>query len=166
MEGSGNTVLIQQHILLRLSRAKFDKDASAIVKYYPDRDCLARRFLRSAEAYSYELEHYIPNEIIDEYAYEQVFRQVLSLVVETFRPDAFDSYFGGLIHWLDFDFMEWLLSHQIELKRLLTWKQVCELQCNWMGWKLAKMLRPEIEEMNLRGMWEFGDERQMEAITA
>lgn len=112
-----------------------------------------------------ELEHYIPNEIIEEYTYEQVFRQTLSLIDETFRPDHFDSVVTGeLVHWLDFDFMEWIVSHKGELKRLLAWKQLCELQCNWMGWKLIRMFKPDFPEMTIREMWYFNDEKQKEEL--
>jgi len=117
------------------------------------------RSISVADQYIAELETYVPNEIIDQYSYEQAFKEVLSLVSETFRPDHFDSYFGGLFHWLDFEFMEWLILHQGELKRRLSWNQVCELQCNWMGWNLMKMLNPEISELTLKEMWYYEKSR-------
>jgi len=117
------------------------------------------RSISVADQYIAELESYVPNEIIDQYSYEQAFKEVLSLVSETFRPDHFDSYFGGLFHWLDFEFMEWLILHQGELKRRLSWNQVCELQCNWMGWNLMKMLNPEISELTLKEMWYYEKSR-------
>jgi len=131
--------MIQHCKKLYYRRNKYDKSRSISV----------------ADQYIAELEAYVPNEIIDEYSYEQAFKEVLSLVSETFRPDHFDSYFGGLFHWLDFEFMEWLLLHQGELKKRMTWKQVCDLQCNWMGWKIAKMLNPEIIELTLKEMWNY-----------
>ena len=131
--------MIQHCKKLYYRRNKYDKSRSISV----------------ADQYIAELEAYVPNEIIDEYSYEQAFKEVLSLVSETFRPDHFDSYFGGLFHWLDFEFMEWLILHQGELKRRLSWNQVCELQCNWMGWNLMKMLNPEISELTLKEMWNY-----------
>jgi len=145
---------IRKYKVLAYRRNRYEKDQSAFIRSYPDRNCFARRYASVADQYIYELEAYVPNEIIDEYSYEQAFKEVLSLVSETFRPDHFDSVFhGGLFHWLEFDFMEWLLAHQSELKRRLSWSQVCELQCNWMGWKLIKMLKPETSELTLKEMW-------------
>lgn len=138
--------LIQKHKVLYYLRNKYDKSRSITV----------------ADQYIFELEAYIPNEIIDEYAYEQVFRQVLSLVEETFRPDHFNSIITGeLIHWLNFDFMEWLISHQTELRRRLTWNQVCELQCNWMGWKIC-----HVPEKTIRELWYYDDEKQKRDLIA
>ena len=131
------------HRELYRSRSRFDRNKS----------------LTSATAYIEKLEAYIPNEIIDEYIYADTFKQVLTLVKETFRPDQFDSYFGGLFHWLNFDFMEWLLAHQNELKRRLTWNQLCELQCNWMGWRIL-----DIPDMTIREIWEFNDEKQKDVM--
>ena len=131
--------MIRQHKILYYRRNKYNKSRSIAV----------------ADQYIAELESYIPNEIIDEYTYEQVFRQVLSLVEETFRPDQFDSYFGGRLHCMEFNFMEWLISHQSELKRRLTWNQVCELQCNWMGWNVDRIINPELKELTLKEIWNY-----------
>jgi len=131
------------HRELYRSRSRFDRNKS----------------LASATAYIEKLEAYVPNEIIDEYTYSDTFKRVLTLIKETFRPDQFDSYFGGLFHLLEFDFMEWLLSHQNELKRRLAWNQLCELQCNWMGWRIL-----DIPDMTIREIWEFNDEKQKEVM--
>ena len=159
---------IQRYKVLAYRRNRYEKDQSAFIRSYPDRNCFARRYAAVADLYVMELEAYVPNEIIDEYTYEQVFRQVLSLVEETFRPDHFDSSFpalaGTLVHWLDFNFMEWLISRQGELKRRLTWSQVCELQCNWMGWNLIRMLIPDFPEKTIKEMWYYSDEKQKEDL--
>lgn len=55
--------------------------------------------------------------------------------------------------------MEWLLVHQSELKRLLTWDQIIELQCNYMGWRIIGL-----PDMTLREMWKFNDEQQIKAM--
>lgn len=137
--------LIQKHKVLAYRRNKYEKSRSIAV----------------ADLYIAELEGYIPNEIIDEYAYSELFRKVLSITKETFRPDHFNSIITGeLIHWLDFYFMEWLISHQNELKRRLKWNQVCELQCNWMGWNLIRILIPDFPEKTIREMWHYSDEQQ------
>jgi len=152
--------LIQKHKVLYYQRNRYEKDQSSVIKCYADSGCLARRFSRTAEVYISELEYYLPNEIIDEYTYCETFRSVLSLVKETFRPDQFNSVITGeLIHWLDFDFMEWVLLHQCELKRQLTWSQVCELQCNWMGAMVCGC-----PDMTLREMWGFDNEKQKEKL--
>lgn len=154
--------LVQKHKVLAYRRNKYEKDQSAFIRSYPDRNCFARRYASVADIYVAELETYIPNEIIDEYSYEQVFRQVLSLVEETFRPDHFNSIITGeLIHWLDFDFMGWLISHQMELKRRLVWSQVCELQCNWIGWRICR-----VPEKTIREMWYYSDEKQKRDLIA
>lgn len=152
--------LIQKHKVLAYRRNRYEKDQAAFIRSYPDRNCFARRYASVADLYVMELETYVPNEIIDEYSYSELFRQVLSFIEETFRPDHFDSYFGGLFHWLDVRFMEWLISHQNELKRLLTWNQVCELQCNWMWWKVIKMLIPDFPEKTIKEMWYYSNEKQ------
>ena len=102
------------------------------------------KHIPNADKYIAELESYVPNEIIDSFVYAETFRQILSLCSDTFRPDQFDSCFGGLIHLLDQDFMDWLLLHQNELKRQLTWKQICQLQCNWNMW---------LPDMTIREVW-------------
>lgn len=156
---------IQRYKVLAYRRNLYEKDQSAFIRSYPDRNCFARRYASVADIYIEELEYYIPNEIIDEYTYEQVFRQVLSLIEETFRPDHFNSIITGeLIHWLDFDFIEWFISHQNELKRRLTWNQVCELQCNWMGWNLIRILIPDFPEKTIKEMWYYNDEKQKEDL--
>lgn len=120
--------------------------------------------IHSAEEYITELETYIPNEIIDEYAYESSFREVLSLVKETFRPDQFYSAItGAIIRLLDQDFIDWLTHHQQELKRQLSWNQVCQLQCNYSGWSLNKIFG-DITEKTIREMWDYTDEKQTEEL--
>lgn len=137
--------MIRKHKILWYRRNKYNKSRSIAI----------------ADQYIAELEEYVPNEIIDEYSYSELFKQVLSLIEETFRPDHFNSVFhGGLFHWLDFDFMEWLVSHQMELKRRLTWNQVCELQCNWMGWKVDRIISPELSELTLKEIWYYDRTRQ------
>jgi hypothetical protein len=136
--------MIRKHKILYYRRNKYNKSRSIII----------------ADQYIAELEEYVPTEIIDEYAYCEAFRSVLALVKETFRADHFDSVFhSGLFHWLDFEFMEWLLAHQGELKGLLTWRQVCELQCNYQGWLICGL-----PDMGLREIWGFNDEKQKEKL--
>ena len=140
--------MIQQCKRLYFRRNKYDKSRSITV----------------TDQYISELEVYVPNEIIDEYAYSELFRQTLGLVEETFRPDQFDSYLGGLLHWLDIEFMEWLISHQMELKRRLSWSQVCELQCNWMGWNFFELAHIPLPEMTIREIWYFNNEKQKDKL--
>ena len=98
-----------------------------------------------------ELEHYVPNEIIESYSYSELFRQILSLIQENYRPDHFDSLFGGLIEIFDVEFMEWLISHAGELKRLLHWNEVCELNANYLMWKISI----EEKELTIKEMWYY-----------
>lgn len=150
--------LVQKHKVLAYRRNKYEKDQAAFIRSYPDSNCFARRYALVADIYIAELETYVPNEIIDDYTYSELFRQVLSLIEETFRPDHFNSVITGeLIRWLNFGFIEWLVSHQNELKRRLTWNQVCELQYNWMGWRICF-----IPEKTIREMWYYNDEKQKE----
>lgn len=119
-----------------------------ILYYYRNRYEKSKH-VPNADKYIAELEAYIPQEIIDDYIYENSFKEVLSLCLDTFRPDQFDSYFGGLLRVLDQDFMDWLLSHQNELKRRLTWKHITQLHCNWLPW-LGDMTIREVWEINLK----------------
>lgn len=142
--------LIQRHILLRQRRARFDKDHDAVVRFYPDSNSLPRRFLKTAEAYTMELEHYIPNEIIEELRYSELFRQLLSITQENYRPDHFDSYFGGLLQIFDIDFLEWITDHSRELKRLLHWTEICQLNANYFMWKVIGD-----KELTIKEMWYY-----------
>jgi len=150
---------IKPHKVLFNRRDKYEKSIKSLERTYLDNECNARKFGVIANSYISELERYIPNEIIDDHTYSELFRQLLSLCSSTFRPDHFDSCFGGLLQWFDLDFMEWLLAHQGELKRQLTWKQICDLQFNF---GMAKVLN--MPEMTLREMWNFNDSEQAKII--
>lgn len=135
---------------------RFKKEADAIIRNFPSEVCKTRRFLASAENYINEIECFVPTEIIRDHTYQDSLKKVLSLIKETFRPDEFDG-----IEIFEQDFMDWLLDHQNELNSRLSWKQVCELQCNYGGWKLAKLIF-DIPEKTFRQMWNYSDEKQME----
>ena len=135
-----------KHNVLYYFRNKYDKNRS----------------IYAADQYIQKLEEYVPSEIIDDCIYESTFRQVLSLVKEAFRPDQFYSVINGSnLHLLGQDFMDWLIDRSKELTGMLSWNQVCQLQCNYSGWRLVKSMA-DIPEKTIRQMWYYTNEKQTE----
>ena len=149
MERTENTVLGYSIL--------WQKETKSLNKFYKNSDSPVKKYILLTGEYVKSIDNKTPI-----YEYSELFRQVLCLCEETFRPDAFQSYFtDNLIELLQIEFMDWLLSHKDELKRLLTWNQVCELQCNYRGWYLNNTFCL-IPDKSLKQMWNYSDEKQTE----
>lgn len=128
----------------------FQKETANIKRYYKNKDSPIKRYIVLVEKYIEELESSQPSEIIEQFRYSELFRQLLSHVDITFSPDHFDSYFGGLLQIFDIDFMEWLEDHSKELKRHLTWDEIWKLNTNY---TLNKILNGT--ELTLKETWNY-----------
>jgi len=89
-------------------------------------------YILTCHKYILELRNLDVIELFTDLEYERAFKHVLSLVEETFRPDYFNSSFSGisntLVHWLDDEFIVYIIGVQGQLKKPLKWDLLIELQ--------------------------------------
>ena len=94
-----------------------------------------KEYIKTCHKYILELRNLDAIEIFTELEYEKVFKQVLGLVEETFRPDHFNSSFcllsDTLVHWLDDGFMIYVLGVRNQLKKPIKWNLLIDLQFNY-----------------------------------
>lgn len=105
-------------------------------------------------------------ELIDQIEYDMLFNQVLELVDETFRPNAFNSIITGEnLRLLDDEFMIYLLEVKKQLKKPLKWKQLIELNFRFEISKMAYRIetkfcgdftRHAIKNITLSELWNLG----------
>lgn len=132
-------------------QAQFQTETANLKRFYKNKDTPVKKYILLTEKYIEELECARPNEIIEELRYYELFRQLLSITQENYRPDHFDSYFGGLLQIFDIDFLEWIIDHSRELKRLLHWTEICQLNANYLMWKISFTEK----ELTIKEMWYY-----------
>lgn len=131
-------------------QAQFQTETANLKRFYKNKDTPVKKYILLTEKYIEELECARPNEIIEELRYSELFRQLLSITQENYRPDHFDSYFGGLLQIFDIDFLEWITDRSGELKRLLHWTEICQLNANYLMWKVTGD-----KELTIKEMWYY-----------
>lgn len=131
-------------------QAQFQTETANLKRFYKNKDTPVKKYIFLTEKYIEELECARPNEIIEELRYSELFRQLLSITQENYRPDHFDSYFGGLLQIFDIDFLEWIIDRSGELKRLLHWTEICQLNANYLMWKVIGD-----KELTIKEMWYY-----------
>jgi len=112
---------------------KYIQETENLIKFYQDKKSQPiKEYILTCHKYISELRNLDTIEIFTELEYEQAFKQVLSLVKETFRPDNFNSSFPTLshtlVHWLDDEFMVYVLGVQSQLKQPIKWDLLIDLQ--------------------------------------
>lgn len=112
---------------------RYIQQTDELIRFYQDKkNQSVKEYILTCYAYINELRSVDAIEIFTELGYEKAFRQVLSLVKETFRPDYFNSSFpeicDTLVHWLDSEFIVYILGVQDQLKRPIEWKLLIDLQ--------------------------------------
>lgn len=131
-------------------QSQFQTETANLKRFYKNKDTPVKKYILLTEKYIEELECARPNEIIEELRYSELFRQLLSITQENYRPDHFDSYFGGLLQIFDIDFLEWIIDRSGELKRLLHWTEICQLNANYLMWKVIGD-----KELTIKEMWYY-----------
>lgn len=100
-----------------------------LIEFYKDKKSPIKEYLITVNNYINELKEIKTIEIYDELEYERAFNQVLELVHETFRPNAFNSIINGAnLRLFSDEFILYILSTQKQLKKAIRWQQLCDLQ--------------------------------------
>jgi hypothetical protein len=112
---------------------KYIQETERLIKFYQNKNVHSiKDYILICHNYISELRNLDAIEIYTELEYERTFRQVLRLVKETFRPDYFNSSFYSfsdkLVHWLDYEFMIYILGVQKQFRNHIGWNQLIELQ--------------------------------------
>jgi len=112
---------------------KYIQETENLIKFYQDKKNQSiKEYILTCHNYISELRNLDTIELFTELEYEKAFKQVLSLVKETFRPDHFNSSFPALsdtlIHWLDDEFIVYILGVQSQLKQPIKWNLLIDLQ--------------------------------------
>ena len=112
---------------------QYIKQTDELVKFYRDKkNHSVINYVLTCYSYINELRNIDAIEIYTELEYEKAFRQVLSLVSETFRPDHFNSSFSQLsdtlVRLLDDEFIVYMLGVQQQLKKPIKWNLLIDLQ--------------------------------------
>ena len=101
---------------------KYIRETESLIKFYREKKAQhVKEYILTCHNYINELRSLDTIEIFSELEYERAFKQVMSLVEETFRPDHFNSSFpalsGALVHWLDDEFIVYILGVKKQLKK-------------------------------------------------
>ena len=103
-----------------------------IEKFKDKNNQSVKDYILTCHRYINELRNLDVIQILDDLEYEHLFFQVLGLVEETYRPDQFRSVCSDrIIRVLDDEFIVYIIGVQSQLKRPLTWIQLCSLQFNF-----------------------------------
>lgn len=116
-----------------INEQKYISETQKLIDFYKDKKNQAvKEYILTCHNYINELRNINTVEIFTELEYEKSFKQVLGLVEETFRPDHFNSSFyslsDALVHWLDCEFIIYILGVKKQLKKPLKWNLLIDLQ--------------------------------------
>ncbi len=119
-----------------ISEQKYIKETKNLINFYQDKKSnKVIEYILTCHNYINDLRNLDAIEIFTELEYDKAFKQVLSLVEETFRPDYFNSSFytisDTLVHWLDDEFIVYILGVQKQLKKPIKWDLLIDLQFNY-----------------------------------
>lgn len=119
-----------------INEKNYISETQDLISFYKDKKSHSvKKYILTCHKYINELRNIDAIEAFTELEYEIAFKQVLGLVEETFRPDYFNSVFKGnfgkLVHWLDDEFIIYMLGVGSQLKKPLKWKLLIELQLKY-----------------------------------
>ena len=128
----------------------YARETANLLRYYANKNSPVKRYIGLCEKHISELESDAKN--ADEYEYIYLFQYVLMNAKETFRPEKFiDEYTGKYRRVLDVDFMIYFLSVKDQLKGLVGWKMLCQMNVNYALWKCDWL----ISKKNIEYMFDF-----------
>jgi hypothetical protein len=112
---------------------QYIKQTDELIRFYKDKkNQSVINYILTCHYYIKELRNIDTIEVFTELEYEKAFKMVLSLVEETFRADYFNSSFSELsdtlVHWLDDEFIVYILGVKEQLKKPIKWKLLIDLQ--------------------------------------
>lgn len=115
---------------------KYIQQTENLIKFYKDKNNNSiKEYILTCHSYISELRNIDAIEIYTEHEYKKAFNRVLSLVEETFRPDYFNSSFSALsdtlVHYLDSEFIVYMLGVQTQLKKPIKWNLLIDLQVKY-----------------------------------
>lgn len=113
-----------------INEQKYISETENLINFYRDKKNTAiKEYILTCHNYINELRNLDAIKTFTELEYEKAFNQVLCLVEETFRPDQFKSVVSdSLVHWLDDEFIVYILGVQKQIKKPLKWNLLIELQ--------------------------------------
>lgn len=116
-----------------INEKSYIEQTDKLIEFYKDKkNQSVKEYILTCHKYILELRNLDAIELFTELEYEKSFKHVLSLVEETFRPDYFNSSFygfsGTLVHWLDDEFIVYILGVKEQLKKPLKWNLLIDLQ--------------------------------------
>ena len=112
---------------------EYIRQTEELVKFYQNKENLpVKRYILACYSYINELRNIDVMELFTEIEYEKAFRKVLSMVEENFRPDTFNSSFtqlqDTLVHYLDDEFLVYMIGVEYQLKKRIKWDILIDLQ--------------------------------------
>lgn len=109
---------------------KYIQETENLIKFYQDKKAQSiKEYIVTCHNYINELRNLDTIKILDELEYEKAFNQVLELVEETFRPNAFNSIIDNAnLRLLDSEFIVYILGVQKSLKKPIRWQLLIDLQ--------------------------------------
>jgi len=119
-----------------INEQKYIKETENLIKFYQDKKAQSiKEYILTCHNYINELRNLDTIELFTELEYEKAFKQILSLVEETFRPNHFNSSFptlsDTLVHWLDDEFIIYIFGVKNQLKKPIKWNLLIDLQFNY-----------------------------------
>lgn len=119
-----------------INEQNYISETQNLIDFYRDKKGrFIKEYILTCHKYINELRNLDTIKIFTELEYERAFSQVLGLVEETFRPDHFNSSFSKLsdtlVHWLDDEFIVYILGIQSQIKKPIKWKILIDLQLKY-----------------------------------